>query len=248
MRKVLLITGASSGVGLSLARYLSDRYEVIAVARRLERMRDAFRDRPQMILRQADLSRAEEVDELVQWLKTEFEFIPFVINNAGVNIKGGIEALTLEDVQRSLMVNALAPFMILRALIPGMRANNFGRVINITSGAPMNCFPEYSAYSASKGTLNALTVTCARECVGINVRINLMSPGPVRTEMAPNATMDPSACHPTVDYLLGLDENGPTGRFFWLGYEIPLFPNLEGIDWLAGKADSRFKQVIGSQK
>ena len=79
------------------------------------------------------------------------------------------------------------------------------------------------------------------------MRINLMSPGPVQTEMAPHATMDPSACHPTVDYLLGVDENGPTGRFFWLGYEIPLFPNLEGIDWLAGKADSRFKQVIGSQ-
>ena len=53
--------------------------------------------------------------KLVRWLKTKFEFIPFVINNAGVNLKGGIEALTLEDVQRSLMVNALAPFMILRA-------------------------------------------------------------------------------------------------------------------------------------
>lgn len=235
-------------MGLSLARHLSDRFEVIAVARRLERMREAFHDRPQIILRQADLSKAEEVDELAQWLKAEFGFVPFVINNAGVNQKGSIEALTLEDVQRSLMVNALAPFMILRALIPGMKANNFGRVINITSGAPLNCFPEFSAYSASKGTLNALTVTCARECANFNIRINLMSPGPVRTEMAPNATMDPSACHPTVDYLLGLDESGPTGRFFWLGYEIPLFPNLEGIDWLAGKADSRFKQVIGSQK
>ena len=247
MRKVLLLTGASSGVGLSLARYLSDRYEVIAVARRLERMRDAFHDRPQIILRHADLSRAEEVDELVRWLKTEFEFIPFVINNAGVNIKGGTEALTLENVQRSLMVNALAPFMILHALIPGMRANNFGRVINITSGAPMNCFPGFGAYSASKGTLNALTVTCARECADVNVRINLMSPGPVRTEMAPHATMDPSVCHPTVDYLLELDEKGPTGRFFWLGYEIPLFPNLQGVDWLAGRADSGFTQVLGAR-
>ena len=248
MRKVLLITGASSGVGLSLTRYLSDRYEVIAVARRLERMQDSFRDRPQVILRQADLSQAAEVDELVRWLKAKFDFIPYVINNAGVNLKGGIEALTLEDVQRSLMVNALAPFMILHALIPRMKANNFGRAVNITSGAPLNCFPEFSAYSASKGALNALTVTCARECAGVNVRINLMSPGPVRTEMAPNATMDPSVCHPTVDYLLGLGEDGPTGRFFWLGYEIPLFPNMEGIDWLAGKADSRFKQVIGKQE
>lgn len=248
MRKVLLITGASSGVGLSLARYLSDRYEVIAVARRLDRMQEAFHDRPQIILRQADLSEAEQVDELLRWLKAKFGFIPYVINNAGVNIKGDIDALALGDVQRSLMVNALAPFTILRSLIPAMKANNFGRVVNITSGAPLNCFPGFSAYSASKGALNALTVTCARECADINVRINLMSPGPVRTEMAPNATMDPSACHPTVDYLLGLGEDGPTGRFFWLGYEIPLFPNMEGIDWLAGKADSRFKQVIGKRE
>ncbi len=51
-----------------------------------------------------------------------------------------------------------------------------------------------------------------------------MSPGPVRTEMAPDAEMDPSACHPTVDYLLQLGENGPTGKFFWLGYQIPIVP------------------------
>jgi hypothetical protein len=48
-----------------------------------------------------------------------------------------------------------------------------------------------------------------------------------------------------VDYLLGLDEKGPTGKFFWLGYEIPLFPILEGIDWMGGKADERFKRVTG---
>ncbi len=163
MRKVLLITGASSGVGLSLARYLSDRYEVVAVARRYESMQRALADRPNVTLRQADLSSAEEVEGLLRWLREKYEFIPCVINNAGVNIKGNTEELQLEDVQRSLMVNALAPFMILKALISGMKAHNFGRVINVTSGAPMNCFPGFGAYSASKGTLNALTVTCARE-------------------------------------------------------------------------------------
>ena len=56
--------------------------------------------------------------------------------------------------------------------------------------------------------------------------------------------MEPSACHPTVDYLLGLDAQGPTGRFFWLGHEIPLFPDLEGIEWLAGKASPKFKRVL----
>jgi 3-oxoacyl-[acyl-carrier protein] reductase len=245
MRKVLLITGASSGVGLSLAKYLSNRYEVVAVARRIEKMQAALRDHPHVVVRQSDLSRTGEVQELVAWLTSEFGHVPFVINNAGVNIRGGIGTLSLDQVKQCIAVNALAPFLILSELIPAMKANNFGRVINVTSGAPLNCFPEFAAYSASKGALNALTVTCAKECADLNIRINVMSPGPVRTEMAPNALMDPSACHPTVDYLLGLDEHGPTGRFFWLGYEIPMFPDLTGINWLEGKADARFVRVTG---
>jgi 3-oxoacyl-[acyl-carrier protein] reductase len=245
MRKVVLVTGASSGVGLSLAKYLSSRYEVVAVARRVDKMKEELRGESGITIRRADLSKTNDVLDLVAWLKSEFDHVPFVINNAGVNIRGGIEALSLEQVKHCIAVNALAPFLILNGLLPAMKANNFGRVINVTSGAPLNCFPEFAAYSASKGALNALTVTCAKECADLNIRINLMSPGPVRTEMAPNASMDPSACHPTVDYLLGLDEHGPTGKFFWLGYEIPMFPDLSGIDWLAGKADSRFCRVIG---
>jgi NAD(P)-dependent dehydrogenase (short-subunit alcohol dehydrogenase family) len=244
MPEKILITGASSGVGHSLVRYLSESYEIIAVARRLDRLKASFADLPRVTIRRADLSQPAEVEQLASWLKSEFGYIPYVINNAGINIKGGIEALTLEQVSNSLMVNALSPFLLLQALLPEMKANNFGRIINITSGAPLNCFPEFAAYSASKGALNAMTVTFAKECANHNIRINLMSPGPVRTEMAPNAPMDPSACHPTVDYLLGLDAQGPTGRFFWLGHEIPLFPDLQGIEWLAGKASDKFRRVL----
>ena len=244
MRKILLVTGASSGVGLSLVHYLSDRFEIVAIARRLDRLQKAFMNNPRVTIRQTDLSQPAEVAQLTDWLLSQFGHVPYVINNAGVNIRGATEALTLDQVAQSMMVNAMAPFTIMRALLPAMKTNNFGRVINITSGAPLNCFPEFGAYSASKAALNALTVTCAKECAANNVRINLMSPGPVRTEMAPNAPMEPSACHSTVDYLLGLEANGPTGRFFWLGHEIPMFPDLSGIDWLGGKADARFKRVI----
>src|ERR1700722_1699232 len=200
MRKGILITGASSGVGFSLTRYLSDRYEVVAVARRVERMQEAFGSLQQVTLRKADLSKPAEAEQVVDWLKSQFGHVPYVINNAGLNVRAKTEVLSAEDMNRSLQVNALAPLAILRGLLPEMIRNNFGRVINVTSGAPLNCFPEFGAYSASKGALNALTVTCAKECAALNIRINLMSPGPVRTEMAPNATLDPSICHPTVDY------------------------------------------------
>ena len=102
------------------------------------------------------------------------------------------------------------------------------------SGVPLNCAPGYGAYSASKAALNVFTVSAARECASCNIKINLMSPGPVRSGMAPDAPLDPSVCHPTADYLLELGADGPTGRFFWLGREIPLFPDLSGVCWLEG--------------
>lgn len=244
MNSVILITGASSGVGLSLAHHLSVRFRVIAVARNVERLRDEFQNNANVTYYKMDLSDPDSVEKIINMILEEYKYIPYLINNAGVNIKGSVEKLEKKEIIHSLQVNAISPFMILRKLLPGMKENNFGRVINVTSGAPLNCFPEFAAYSGSKGTLNAFTITAAKECSNYNIKINLMSPGPVRTQMAPDAPMDPSACHPTVDYLLGLGENGPTGRFFWLGYEIPLFPNLEGIDWLEGRADERFKRVF----
>jgi NAD(P)-dependent dehydrogenase (short-subunit alcohol dehydrogenase family) len=146
--------------------------------------------------------------------------------------------------RKSLEVNAMAPLRIMQCFLSSMMDADFGRIINVTSGAPLNCFPEYAAYSASKATLNAITVTAAREHEDQNIKINLMSPGPVRTEMAPEAPMNPSVCHPTLDYLLSLPADGPTGRFFWLGYEIPLVPDLEGVEWLEGKAGAQYERVL----
>lgn len=244
MRDVVLITGVSSGVGLSLTEYLSRKYHVVAVARKEEVVRSAFGENVNVTVFRIDLSDPEALKNGLDAILARHTYIPYVINNAGVNISAGLETLAPEDVETSFQVNCLSPLYIMKRTLPAMKMQNFGRIINVTSGAPLNCFPGYGAYSASKGALNAFTVTAAKEYAEFNIKINLMSPGPVRSNMAPNAPMEPTACHPTVDYLLNVDENGPTGRFFWLGYEIPLFPDLEGIQWLEGKADERFRRVL----
>jgi NAD(P)-dependent dehydrogenase (short-subunit alcohol dehydrogenase family) len=170
--------------------------------------------------------------------------VPYLINNAGVHVEAPVEELGDDALRRSFQVNAVAPLTILQAVLPDLRALGFGRVVNVTSGAPLNCAPGYAAYSASKGALNGLTRTAAKEYADRNIKINLMSPGPVRTEMAPDAPMEPSACHATVDHLLALGDEGPTGRFFWLGYELPLTPDLRGVQWLEGTASDEYKQVV----
>lgn len=244
MKNIVLITGVTSGVGLSLVKHLSSSTQVIALGRQGDTLHNLFKENPNVSFFPVDLLNLDALDKALADIFTEYPFIPYVINNAGINVAGSIEALDLDDIRDSFQVNCLAPAAIIKRAVPGMKLNNFGRIINITSGAPLNCFPGYWAYSASKGALNAMTVTAAKEYADYNIKINLMSPGPVRSNMAPSAPMEPIVCHPTVDYLLGIDENGPTGRFFWLGYEIPLFPDLSGIQWLEGKADNRFRRVL----
>ena len=244
MDRVVLVTGASGGVGLSLAGHLAGRYKVIALARRVEKIREHFGHNPAVEAVRADLSDARQTSRVLDDLVKRFGYIPFLVNNAGVSVKADITDLDALQAKRCMQVNALSPLLIMRKLLPGMKERNFGRIVNVTSGAPLNCAPGFGAYSASKAALNAFTVSAARECAGLDIKINLMSPGPVRSGMAPDAPLDPGVCHPTADYLLELGADGPTGRFFWLGYEIPLFPDTSGVRWLEGRADDRFARVV----
>lgn len=244
MTDTLLLTGASSGIGRSLAHHLSDDYHVVALSRRIERMEAAFEDEPNITPYELDLTDVEAIRERLQEIRDTHGNPSYLINNAGLNVGSKILELDPEQVLRSLRVNALAPIVLLQETIPGMLASDFGRVINVTSGAPLNCPEGAGPYSSSKAALNTLTVTAANEWADDNIKINLMSPGPCRTEMAPDGPLDPAACHPTVDYLLDLDRDGPTGRFFWLGYEVPLFPDLGDVRWMEGIGSEQMTRVL----
>ncbi|GHC35468.1 SDR family NAD(P)-dependent oxidoreductase [Aidingimonas halophila] len=243
MSEPILVTGATGGVGRTICRSLHHRYQVLALGRddsRLRELRDAC---PGIVTYCTDLQRADDLVTLIKRIGKDYPYIPYVVNNAGLNVKAEITSLDIESLEHSVRINAIAPFLIMKALIPAMQAHDFGRIVNITSGAPLNCFAGYAAYSASKAMLNALTVTAANENAEFDIKINLMSPGPVRSAMAPAAPMEPEVCLPTLDYLLGLDRGGPSGRFFWLGHELPLFPDLESVDWLQGTAGTAFPRI-----
>lgn len=236
----ILITGANSGVGASLVSFLSERYDVIALARNTEEIIE----KDNVFKYKVDLIEEKELDNILNQIVEEQGYIPYLINNAGIMHQSKIENLGLSDLEYSFKVNAYAPLQIMNKLLPLMKLNNYGRIINLTSGAPLNCMEGFAAYSASKAALNAITETASKEYKDYNIKINLMSPGPCKTKMAPNGVMDPSVCHPTVDYLLNLDEQTITEGLYWLGYQIPLKPELSGIDWLKGTADERYKKIL----
>lgn len=244
MNKVL-ITGASSGVGRSLANYFYNKgFELILISRRGKFVEEDFADSNRISYYEIDLSDGKSAEELILNISKYHGYIPLIINNAGVMVKEDIVDLKWDSFQADINVNARIPLFIMQTFLKEMKINNFGRIVNITSGAPINCFPHYSRYSASKGLLNIFSITLSKEVGDYDIKINLMSPGPVKSEMAPNAKLSPDICHPTVEYLLTLPKDGPSGKFFWLGYEIPITPDLEGIDWLNGTAVEKFKKVI----
>ena len=241
----ILITGASSGLGASIVNLLANRFHVIAVARRIDKMREQFNSDDRNIeLCEVDLANTNQRGIFIRDLIGRHQFIPYLINNAGIMTQGSLEELNIEDVRNAIELNALAPWELMKSLMPIMREHNFGRIVNITSGAPLNCFAGYGAYSSSKAMLNSWTVTAAREAEKFNIKINLMSPGPIRTEMAPTALLDPSICFPTLLHLLNLPADGPSGNFFWLGRKLPIFPDLSGIDWLKGEASGDYPIIF----
>jgi short-subunit dehydrogenase len=245
MTKKILITGASSGVGRSLANYFFQKgFELVLVSRRTDFAHTDFRGSKSVTAYSVDLGIPEKAMPAIDAITDKHGFIPIVINNAGILKKGNLDEIEWSDFEMAINVHARMPLYILRSVLPRMKAENFGRIINITSGAPLNCFPGVGAYSGSKGLLNAITVTMARENADYNIKINLMSPGPVRSEMSPNAELGPEVCHPTVEYLVNSGPDGETGKFFWLGYEVPLFPDLEGVQWLKGIGNEKLRKVL----
>lgn len=243
--KKILITGASSGVGLSIAKkYEKEGYDLVLLARRVQKLEEIFSHSEKVKTYKVDISNKNELKRKIEEIIRVEGYIPYVINCAGILHQAKILEFEEEDLDYSLNVNALSPIEIVKFMLPLMIVNNFGRIINLTSGAPLNCFPSFGAYSGSKALLNSLTVTLAKELEGYNIKLNLMSPGPVQSEMSPDAKLMPDICHPTIDYLLKLNKDGANGKFFWLGYEVPLFPDLSGVDWLNGIGNEKLIRIL----
>lgn len=241
----ILITGGSSGVGKALAIYLSKRFNVIVLSRRKDQMINNFVGFSNLHIYDVDITDKIALNNVLEEVKNSHGKISYIINNAGILISKKIDELDFQrDLEYSLSLNAFAPMQIINFFLSDMKKNNFGRIINLTSGAPLNCFANFGAYSASKAVLNSLIVTLSKELEEFNIKVNLMSPGPVKSEMVPNAPMEVDVCFDTVDYLLDLKANDFTGEFFWLGYKVPLFPDLKGVKWLEGIGNEKLQKVL----
>jgi len=187
-----IVTGANQGLGYSIAEeFLRQGASVIICARNIETLREAAvklgklaKPDQKLIALRCDVSKEDEVMELVGKSIQEFKKIDIVVNNAGVyGPKGKIEDVNSEEWTKAVEINLFSIFFLCKHVLPHMKTNKKGKIINISGGGATAPLPMISAYAASKAAVVRLTETLAHECVGSFIDINAVAPGALNTRL-----------------------------------------------------------------
>ena len=187
--RVALVTGASRGIGRAIALALAGAGADVVVncrerGRSAEETADAIRTKGRRALAiAADVSEGGAVEGMVRAAEAELGPVDLLVNNAGVAIPRDLDDLTEADFDRTLAVNLKGAFLCTRAVLPGMRARRWGRVVNISSGAARGAGVIGAHYNASKAGLEGLTRGYAARLVRDGVTVNAVSPSLIETEM-----------------------------------------------------------------
>jgi short-subunit dehydrogenase len=187
--QVILITGASAGIGAALARVLADRFPGVRLAltaRREDKLneiaigcRQAGAD---VLIIPTDMTDAAQVAVLSRGVLEKWGRVDAVVNNAGYGQMGPIELMPLKTAKEQFDVNFFAPLILTQSLIPTMRQQGGGRIVNISSLGGRMAFPTGGLYSTSKFALEALSDVLRMELKGFNIQVSVVEPGPVTTE------------------------------------------------------------------
>ena len=195
--KVALITGATRGLGRTMATALAEAGADIAITgRTLASAAQAASELSATTRRRcrayaADVSVAADVERLAAAVETDFGRIDILVNNAGTNIRGTIEQLSESDWDTVLDTNLKGPFLCARAVGPGMVRRGWGRVINLGSVLGIIALAGRAPYASSKAGIINLTRVLALEWAGTGVTANAICPGAFGTEMNRQLLDDP---------------------------------------------------------
>ena len=225
MQKVVIITGANRGLGFEAARQMAGLdYQVILTSRDVKKGEEAARDLG-VRFHPLDVISAKSIAALHGFVEQEFGRLDVLINNAGVFLdeKQGILDVPEESLRATLETNTFGPLRLARAFIPMMIAQNYGRIVNVSSGmGEIGDLNNYGpSYRLSKLALNGITLMLANALKGKNVLVNAVCPGWVRTDMGgSNAERDLETGASGIVWAATLPNQGPHGGFFRDGKKI----------------------------
>ena len=223
--KIAVVTGGNRGIGFETCRQLAKQgLHVVLTSREPEKGQRAVETLSSEGLNVTHhpltVTDSDSVAQLAAFLQDEFGRVDALVNNAGVYLDAegsSVFEAEIDTLRQTLETNVYAPLQLAQAIVPMMRQQNYGRIVNVSSGMGQLTQMGGGApgYRLSKTALNALTRILAAELEGTNILVNSVCPGWVRTDMGgESAPRSPEQGADTIVWLATLPDGSPTGGFF----------------------------------
>jgi 3-oxoacyl-[acyl-carrier protein] reductase len=193
--KNVLVTGGSRGIGkacveLFLKSGANVAFTFQSAKVEADKILSDYKDKSKLKYFKVDLSDTEDIEKVTKNILNDFTHIDVLVNNAGIWKEAAIDDMTLGEWNEMMNINLTSTYLITKLVVPGMKKNNFGRIINIASTAGQRGEAFHSHYAASKGGMISLTKSLASELGKYNITVNCVAPGWVITDMTTNSLAD----------------------------------------------------------
>lgn len=186
-KKNILITGSSQGIGLAIAKHFAKDYNVYITGRYEDKLKKLCGENNFAGYSAVDLFSEKSTEKLFSQLDVNIDIL---INNAGVYFYSPIEKMVNENILKSIMLNSVAPYELSKLVVPYMKQQQWGRIINIGSISGVMGEANASIYSMTKASLIGLTKSLALELAQDNITVNIINPGWVDTELINNEDLE----------------------------------------------------------
>lgn len=183
MKKTIVITGASSGIGKATALYFAHRnWNVAATMRKPENAAKDLVQHSNIRLYRLDVTETASIDEALHTIIQDFGAVDAIVNNAGYGAVGVFEAATPEQIQQQFDTNVFGVMNVMRAILPYFRQRRQGTILNVTSMGGQITFPLYSVYHSTKWAVEGLSESMSFELNHHNIRMKIIEPGAIKTD------------------------------------------------------------------
>ena len=195
MKKVWFITGCSTGFGRSLAtELLAQGFNVVVTSRKTSDIEDVVKDYSDTaIALQLDVTKPAEIDAAIAKAKEKFGRIDVLVNNAGIGYFGAVEESEEKEVRRMFEINVFGLGAMTQAVLPIMREQRSGHILNIASIGGLRSFPGVGYYNATKYAVDGLSEALSKEVAHMGIKVTIIAPSGFRTDWAGRSANDTAA-------------------------------------------------------